>query len=69
MPISKSQKQARKSIRVENYRKRVPTQPAGMPQGEHLTGFKGTKVEGICLCGGCHPNARAGKKKEVVIYA
>lgn len=46
---------------------RVANQPDGMPQGRHLTGFKGTKVEGVCLCGGCHPKAQAGKKFVKVI--
>lgn len=65
----KEKRAARRAERAENYRKRVPTQPTGMPQGEHLTGFKGTKVEGTCYCGGCNPAARVGKNKEVVIYA
>jgi hypothetical protein len=38
---------------------RIPLQPDGMPQGKHLTGFKGSKVEGICLCGSCHPNKKS----------
>ena len=37
--------------------KRVPTQPPGEPQGTHLQGFKGTKVDDAnCRCGRC--NAR-----------
>jgi hypothetical protein len=46
---------------------RSPLQPAGMPQGKHLTGFKGTKADEECFCGGCHPNAKANAKRARVI--
>jgi hypothetical protein len=46
---------------------RIPLQPPGMPQGKHLAGFKGTKVDGTCLCGGCHPNAQAGKRHTIYL--
>jgi hypothetical protein len=48
-------------------KERVPLQPDGMPQGRHMAGFKGSKVEGLCLCGSCHPNAQAGKNKTIYI--
>lgn len=44
----------------------VPTQVDGQPQGKHLQGFKGTKVEGVCKCGGCHPNAKRNLKVKYV---
>lgn len=49
-------------------KERVPLQVAGMPQGKHLTGFKGSKDQSgaICLCAGCHPNAL--KQRDKVIY-
>lgn len=52
-------------------KERVPTQPPGMPQGIHLTGFKGMKDDklGQCFCGGCHPNAQRGKEYVKVINA
>ena len=45
----------------------IPAQPAGMPQGKHLQGIKGTKDTSgqTCLCGGCHPNAK--KDRTIVI--
>lgn len=67
MPIRKPQRAKRKMEKAENYRKRVPRQPAGEPMGEHLTGFKGSKIDLECNCGGCHPNARLGKHKVVHI--
>jgi len=45
---------------------RIATQVDGMPQGRHLTGFKGTKVEGACFCGKCNPAAVAGKNRTIV---
>lgn len=48
-------------------KERIALQPDGQPQGRHLAGFKGMKVEGICLCGGCHPNAIKGKNYVKVI--
>ena len=60
-------KSARKFQRMENHRKRVPIQPDGMPSGKHLGGFKGMKVEGTCLCGGCNPKAKEGRNKSKVI--
>ena len=61
---TKGAKAARRAEKQERYRKRVPLQPDGQPQGKHLTGFKGMKAEGgpTCLCGGCHPNAKKGKE-------
>lgn len=46
---------------------RIPLQPDGMPQGRHMTGFKGSKVEGTCLCGGCHPNAKAALQNKTIV--
>jgi len=55
MPVkNKAKRAARRADKQERYRKRVPNQPNGMHQGKHLAGFKGTKVEGTCLCGGCN---------------
>lgn len=62
---NKQRRASRRADRQEHYRKRVPNQPDGMPQGKHLAGFKGTKVEGTCLCGGCNP-AAVEKKGKVV---
>lgn len=45
---------ARRNARAEAYRKRVPRQPDGQPMGKHLAGFKGTKVDETCFCGGCN---------------
>lgn len=68
MPVKNKQRRAaRRAERQERYRKRVPTQTKGMPQGEHLAGFKGTKTDEVCFCGGCHPNA-AAKKGKVVTF-
>lgn len=72
MPAQKKgARSARQAEKLTNSAKknRVALQPDGMPQGRHLTGFKGMKVEGVCLCGGCHPNAQAAKNKVVVINA
>ena len=50
--------------RINEARKRVrfgvgiPLQAPGEPSGKHMTGFKGSKVEGICRCGGCLPKLR-----------
>lgn len=46
---------------------RLPNMPPGEPQGKHMAGFKGMKTEGTCMCGGCHPNAQAGKKYVKII--
>lgn len=62
-------REKRRLQRAENFRKRVPTQPDGMPQGKHLSGFKGMRVDGVCYCGGCNPAARKAKDKVVVIHA
>lgn len=68
MPVKKKEKRAtRRANRQESYRKRTPIQPDGQPSGKHLTGFKGTKVEGICLCGGCNPKAVANKNKVITV--
>ena len=64
---SKGEQAARRHQRAENHRKRVPIQPDGMPSGKHLAGFKGTKVEGTCLCAGCHPKAKENAGKVRVI--
>lgn len=58
MPVKRGHKGSRRAERAETFRKRVPDQPDGMPRGKHLAGFKGTKVDGVCMCGGCHPNAK-----------
>lgn len=63
---SKARKAARRQERADNFRKRVPTQPDGEPQGKHLTGFKGTKTNVACFCGGCNPAAKENRGK--VIY-
>lgn len=66
MPAKKGAKRAvRRAQKLDNYRKREPLQVDGQPQGKHLSGFKGTKVNAECFCGGCHPNARLGKSKVV----
>lgn len=57
----------RREDRKERHRKRVPAQPDGMPMGKHLAGFKGTKAEGICLCGGCNPKAKENSGKAVIL--
>lgn len=47
---------------------RLARQADGQPQGRHIVGFKGTKVDGSnCMCGGCHPNARANRGKPKVL--
>lgn len=67
MAAKKGAKRAKRvAQKQENYRKREPLQVDGQPQGKHLTGFKGTKSNVECFCGGCHPNARAARAK--VIY-
>jgi hypothetical protein len=66
MPISKGHKAKRAAQKQSKKGSRIPLQPDGMPQGRHLTGFKGTKTDAVCLCAGCHPNALEGRKK--VIY-
>jgi len=58
----KRRRAERRIIREERHRKRVPTQPEGMPQGKHST-----RKEDRCMCGGCHPNAKAAKGRVVVI--
>ena len=57
MPIKRGHKEGRRQTREEKHRKRTALQPDGMPQGRHLTGFKGMKSEDPCYCGRCHPNA------------
>lgn len=66
---NKAAKASRRFERQEAHRKRVPIQPDGMPSGKHLGGFKGMKVEGTCLCGGCNPKAKANSRKSKVIGA
>ena len=44
---------------TKNKKDRIPAQPDGMPQGRHLTGFKGSKVDEACFCGRCNPKAKA----------
>lgn len=63
---SRAYRSAQKRIRSA-MKNRVAQQPDGMPRGKHLKGFKGTKVDAICFCGGCHPNAQAGKNKVVYV--
>jgi hypothetical protein len=63
----KMELEIRREARAERYRKRVAIQPDGMPSGKHLAGFKGTKVEGTCLCGGCNPKAKSNRGKVLVI--
>jgi hypothetical protein len=66
MPAKSREKKARRKFeRQEAHRKREPLQPAGLPQGNHLTGFKGMKAEGTCMCGGCHPNAKANAGRPI----
>lgn len=67
MPIKKGHKIARSAAKQSAKSKRVPLQQAGEPQGKHLTGFKGMKVDATCRCGGCHPNAVAKKDQVKVI--
>ena len=55
------------TIKRDRYGRGLPRQPDGMPQGRHLTGFKGSKVDAVCLCGKCNPAAREGVRK--IIYA
>lgn len=72
MPAKKSPARAARAaekITKKSQKNRMALQPDGQPQGKHLSGFKGTKVDATCLCGGCHPNAQAGKSKVVMIYA
>lgn len=57
MPIKRGHKERRRAER--NARKSIPAQPAGWPQGKHLTGIKGTKASDPCYCGGCLPKALA----------
>lgn len=70
MPAQKKGSRAvRRAEKLTNSAKknRVALQPDGMPQGRHITGFKGMKVDTVCFCGGCHPNAQAAKGKVIVI--
>lgn len=72
MPAQKKgARAARRADKLINksQKNRIPLQPDGQPQGKHLSGFKGTKVDALCLCGGCHPNAKAAKDKVVIINA
>ena len=62
---NKAARAVRSAERRAIKRKNVPTQPDGMPQGRHLSGFKGMKVDAVCLCGGCHPNAQRTKTKVI----
>ena len=55
MPAKNSRKRLiRREQRQANFKARVPEQPAGFPRGQHLTGFKGVKVDQLCFCGGCY---------------
>jgi hypothetical protein len=68
MPVkNKIMRATRRSTKLTNksQKNRIPAEPVGMPRGKHLTGFKGMKVEGICMCGGCNPKALANKNKVV----
>ena len=55
---------SREVKRINEARKRVsfwrgiPQEAPGEMRGKHLAGFKGSKVEGICRCGGCLPKSR-----------
>lgn len=72
MPAKSSgRRAARRAQKLINksQKNRIARQPDGMPQGRHLTGFKGTKVDVACFCGGCHPHAQAAKGKVVWVNA
>lgn len=58
-------RQRRKGAKTKDY----ALQPAGQPQGKHLSGFKGMKSDVECNCGGCHPNAKANAGKAKVVNA
>lgn len=57
---NKARRAARRAEKLiaKSQKNRMAAQPDGQPQGKHLSGFKGTKVDALCLCGGCHPHAR-----------
>lgn len=48
-------RQAHKGYKTKDY----ALQPPGQPQGKHLSGFKGMKIDLTCLCGRCNPKAQA----------
>lgn len=49
---SPAAKAKRRAERSDRYRKRVPTQQDGFPQGKHLRPKPGEKLN--CSCGGCN---------------
>lgn len=59
MAVKPGKRAARRNERAERYRKRVPRQPEGMPMGKHLAGFKGSKTDVPCYCGGCSARAKS----------
>lgn len=74
MAAKKREKRAARSVERQMRHKGFKTkdfaaQPAGQPQGKHLTGFKGMKIDQLCECGGCHPNAKAAAGRTRVINA
>ena len=47
--------QINSSYKSRHPKKTIPQQPDGMPQGRHLQGFKGSKIDAVCSCGRCLP--------------
>lgn len=52
---------------TERKKNRIPQQGPGMPRGTHIMGFKGTKTDEKCNCGGCNPNAKANHGRPIVL--